>query len=296
MMPMEDQRDEDALSSRIFCIDCTKPLTHDGANQLLDNKFMKCGHCGLKMNLPKVHLRLYEKVPLAKQLGDITNNAVWGNGYTVEENEYSPRIIDFMETNSIDPLIKRIVFDTVVIGRSYIEIYKGKKIRFTRLDPSLLETRTAGSTDLLDLGEDSHQEWQTTQYKLDGSIHRRIDSDNLVVFTAPSGLESPLGESIYGRWLAQWFDIMNPIQPEFVKKSAKESIIMGSLVPPARLNPHLRRKIPTLGQKLSEDLFSDSVSQRRDAIKEDIESRIFPDILEEEFDPGESWPRFVWIP
>ncbi len=271
---------------------------------------MQCKQCNASFNLYSLYQDFYENIPLAKKIVDVTRKAVWGSGFTIDAKEYSTKMDEFEEKNNMTELVRSIISDTIIFGQCLVEVARDNPPRLMRLDPATIEIRKGFRQPRGSFGY--YDSIEALLQRIPGSRTREISSDNLISFVGQDFMGEPIGTSIYGLWLHYWFVLRfssdalinthfmegkgSTKEIDSIRRFSEEQVIMGSGVPAFLLGEDRASRLPSLGEKILLDVFTQSADERKSSIEDVMEENVFSVVLGEEFDSQESWPDFVWIP
>ena len=267
---------------RIHCIECEKPQKLK-IDQFDKGHFTTCKECGANFNVYSVYVSFYNEIPTATQIVDALTTEI-GVNYVIESPDTSDKekIEHFLKENQFQPLLKSVVFDTVIFGNSFIE-KKPQGVLLQRIDPTTIEVKTS---------------WQKGEgivpfegiEKLIQHIPkpREISKENIIHFSAEPSLREPLGFSVYGFWFHTWY-LLKYAPTEGLRKYARNMVVTGSGVPLFMIDPTI--KVPQFFQTDAMAYFKRNVQRRRKRIALTIEREIFPLALERTF-AFENYPHF----
>jgi len=234
-----------------------------------------------------LYQHFYENIPIARKLADSIRNSVWGNGYQIQGGraQDQEKLDSLRQRNRFDELLRQMVFDTTVHGMGFLEIGFGSNPILTRLDPTVLEIHT----EFVRRGQGAQgftNEIQSVVLYRGNQQVREISYQQLIPIigeSLPGG--SPLGGSVYGLWLHHWFLL------KFSNQALINTHYMGRDWEVSELNA-LRIQAE---RSVTMGAMATLPEERKDSIKDDIERKVFPTILGEDFEAKDCWPELVWL-
>lgn len=266
-------------------------------------QFIKCINCGNEFNLFGVYWSLYNTIPLCERMVNIKVDHSYAK-YNIEaiipqEGEYIKKTL---EKNNFHELLKRILFDMVLYGNSFIQIIPDDPIlRLQRLEPRELQFKI----DFIQEPPMRVYFQKIVEIKRFDDPSIEYDINNCLHFKEGLALSEPIGYSICGYWFTTWYFLRNV--PHIVPlldlrgeeysnlkwfRDFKESSVLGAAGIPHNLifpwiHPNPRY------MSIEQSRFKHDIDRRRNAISRLMERQLFPKILDRDYE-YDNFPRLIF--
>jgi hypothetical protein len=284
-----------SLGIVVRCINCQQENSFDHET-LRKAGIVECQKCGQKFNLFGIWSSLYETNPMCERIVDVATKNTDTNYELTSENHYElVQVVEALDLNRFESLKRQIFHDIILYGNSFVSInFTGTSLRLQRLEPKDLSFKV----DFVQRPPFiSYQEEVVEITENKNSIS--IDPIDVLHYRVGDLGCEPFGFSILGMWFDYWYFIgdwegtvplLNLKNPEAKMLSdfwqyQQTSVILAARIPPELLFPWNT----TNSSRFTWDMFQSDIRRRREEFIEVTEEKLFPRILNHEFD--ESFPK-----
>ncbi len=259
-----------------------------------------CSSCTRKFNIYTIYRSFYEDIPLAKRIADIKSMLVYSK-YSVggtNEDEITA-INDFLNANTFQKILSRIILQCLVYGNSVLEVDKQHR-KLKLHDLADCEVKTGWLKKNGSKVADKVINIKTKQ-------GCKISHANLVNFSM-HGVHSPFGISVYGFWFDIWYvlqlspkalinasilrhmgrDKIGLNQIQGIKKYFEDQVKLGAGLPPVLFQRNAQIDRMQLG--MSFQFLKFDTDNRRREIASKVEREIFPLVLDKPW--NRDFPKF----
>ena len=261
--------------------------------------YLRCQSCNHEFNLYEFYQSLYEGIPLAKQLVDVSLKQV-SSAFRLDggETDLREQALSRLQSLGAQGIVERMTQDLLIFGNSFW------RKQGSGSTPSLTQVNLQDYEMAIEWRQSRGQAYSEQITQL---TQRRNGSTNLdvndLIHLSYNRISSPLGHSVYGLWGHMWYMVKTAPQAllnssllggskdvEAIKDYARRQVIVGSGVPFFLVTGE---NVSDFQRRFLMQNFNFDSRMRREAVGRTIQYEIIPLLAGQEWD-YDRFPKVVW--